>query len=79
MYQAPAELGALELFRDKFFPVCSPKLLPKGTILRGVAHYDNSEENLANPDPNETVRYGDQTWEEMMHGFYDAMPVKPRR
>ena len=30
MYQAPAELGAVELFRDKFFPVCSPRLLPDG-------------------------------------------------
>ncbi len=30
MYEAPAELGAVELFRDKFFPVCSPRLLPKG-------------------------------------------------
>jgi len=56
-----------------------PKLMPKGTKLRGVAYYDNSEDNLANPDPNSTVRYGDQTWEEMMHGFYGTIPVAERQ
>jgi hypothetical protein len=55
-----------------------PKLMPKGTTLRGVAYYDNSEENLANPDPSDTVRYGDQTWEEMMHGFFTTIPVEKR-
>ncbi len=55
-----------------------PKLMPKGTILRGTAYYDNSEDNIANPDPNEAVRYGDQTWEEMMHGFYSTIPVAKR-
>jgi peroxiredoxin len=56
-----------------------PKLMPKGTKLRGMAFYDNSEDNLANPDPNSTVRYGDQTWEEMMHGFFGTIPVEIRQ
>jgi hypothetical protein len=56
-----------------------PKLLPKGTKLRGVAYYDTSGDNLANPDPNSTVRYGDQTWEEMMHGFFGSVPVEKRQ
>jgi hypothetical protein len=34
-----------------------------------TAHFDNSTANRANPNPNETVRWGDQTWEEMMIGF----------
>ncbi len=38
------------------------KALPKGTTLHCVAHFDNSEHNLANPDPDQTVRWGDQTW-----------------
>ena len=50
-----------------------PKLIPKGSVLHGIAHYDNSENNLANPAPNETVRWGDQTWEEMMVGFYSSV------
>jgi hypothetical protein len=53
-----------------------PKLLPKGTVLECVAHYDNSPNNSFNPDPKSDVYWGDQTWEEMLAGFVDlAMPV----
>ncbi len=61
------------------YELVEPKLMPKGTKLRVVGHFDNSEGNLANPDPNETVRYGDQTWEEMFHGFYGTISVKERQ
>jgi peroxiredoxin len=54
----------------------APKHLPKGTVIHCTAYYDNSEENLSNPDPKAVVRWGDQTWDEMMIGFYDvAVPV----
>ena len=46
-----------------------PLALPKGSTLRVTAHFDNSTANKANPNPNESVRWGDQTWEEMMIGF----------
>ena len=36
-----------------------------------TAHFDNSPANPNNPDPTETVRWGDQTWEEMMIGWLD--------
>ena len=50
--------------------------LPKGTTFHCTALYDNSSNNPNNPDPKSTVRWGDQTWEEMMVGFYDvAVPV----
>jgi peroxiredoxin len=55
--------------------LAEPKRLPKGSRIHCTAHYDNSAKNLANPDPNATVRWGDQTWEEMMIGYYDAAPV----
>ncbi len=58
------------------YELVEPVLMPKGTTFRIIAHYDNSEDNLANPDPSETVRYGDQTWEEMVHGFYSSLPVE---
>ncbi len=60
-----------------------PKLLPKGTKLVCTAHWDNSEGNLSNPDPTKTVTWGDQTFEEMMIGFYveefpkGAVPERP--
>jgi hypothetical protein len=44
---------------------------PKGSKLVCVAHYDNSLNNKFNPDPTATVRWGDQTWEEMMIGYVD--------
>jgi peroxiredoxin len=53
--------------------------MPKGTKMHCVAHFDNSENNLNNPDPKSAVRWGDQTWEEMMIGFYDiSIPVTPQ-
>ena len=55
-----------------------PKHLPKGSVIHCTARYDNSEDNLSNPDPKATVRWGDQTWDEMMIGFYDvAVAVSP--
>lgn len=53
-----------------------PKWLPKGTVLECIAHYDNSANNPFNPDPSKEVRWGNQTWEEMLIGFVDfAIPA----
>lgn len=52
-----------------------PKFMPRGTVLECVAHFDNSENNLNNPDPTATVTWGDQTFEEMMIGFFEAAPL----
>jgi peroxiredoxin len=56
-----------------WYDLAKPKILPKGSTIRCTARYDNSEENIFNPDPSETVRFGDQTWEEMMFGFYTTL------
>jgi hypothetical protein len=45
--------------------------VPKGSRLEIVAHHDNSLKNKFNPDPAATVRWGDQTWDEMMIGYID--------
>jgi len=42
-----------------------------GDILRATAWYDNSENNPHNPDPTAEVRFGEQTWDEMMLGYFD--------
>ncbi len=34
-----------------------------------MAHFDNSRFNPFNPDPERTVPYGAQTFDEMMFGF----------
>ena len=48
-----------------------PVLLPKGARLECVAHFDNSPNNKFNPDPSKEVKWGPQTFEEMMIGFFD--------
>uniref|UniRef100_Q020C4 Thiol-disulfide isomerase n=1 Tax=Solibacter usitatus (strain Ellin6076) TaxID=234267 RepID=Q020C4_SOLUE len=47
-------------------------LLPKGTKVACTAHFDNSLNNPANPDPSKAVKFGEQSWEEMMIGFFDV-------
>jgi hypothetical protein len=49
----------------------TPRAMPKGTRIDCMAHYDNSAENPANPDPKRAVLWGDQTFEEMMIGYID--------
>lgn len=52
-----------------------PKSLPKGTRIECLAQYDNSAENLANPNPNQFVHFGDQTFDEMLIGYFNvALP-----
>ncbi len=46
-----------------------PVAVPKGTKIECLAHFDNSPGNKYNPDPTKDVKWGDQTWEEMMIGW----------
>jgi hypothetical protein len=58
------------------YQLVEPILLPKGTRIQVTAHFDNSPNNPANPDPKSDVYWGDQSWEEMLAGFMDfAIPV----
>jgi hypothetical protein len=56
-----------------------PKMMPRGTRMDCYAVFDNSEDNLNNPDPTKTVSFGDQTFEEMMIGFFEITPVNEDR
>ncbi|MCG8583795.1 MAG: redoxin domain-containing protein [Pirellulales bacterium] len=84
-YEAEYPDGASEILLDVprydfnwqlRYELAKPLLLPKGTTIYCTAHFDNSEENLANPDPTKTVRWGNQSWEEMMIGFYNIVPAE---
>jgi len=48
-----------------------PLALPKGTVIECTAHFDNSPNNKFNPDPSKEVMWGDQSWDEMMVGFFN--------
>jgi mono/diheme cytochrome c family protein len=61
-----------------FYYLDTPKLLPKGTRIECTAHFDNSANHPGNPDPNSEVRWGDQSWEEMMIGWFDLAVAADR-
>jgi hypothetical protein len=52
------------------YQLAKPMLLPKGTRILTIAHYDNSANNKFNPDPTKDVLWGDQNWDEMQSGFF---------
>ncbi len=54
------------------YRLATPLQLPAGTELQAVAWFDNSRNNPHNPDPDAAVRWGEQTYDEMMVGFFDV-------
>ncbi|MFO0945566.1 MAG: redoxin domain-containing protein [Planctomycetota bacterium] len=63
------DVPRFDFYLQNSYVLSRPKPVPKGAMLRCVAHFDNSEDNLGNPDPNATVVWGDQTNNEMMIGY----------
>jgi hypothetical protein len=58
------------------YRLAQPRFVKARTMLQAVAWFDNSRNNPHNPDPNATVTWGDQTYNEMMVGFFDvAVPA----
>jgi hypothetical protein len=53
-----------------------PLTLKRGTTIRAYARFDNSKNNPFNPDPTKDVRWGQQTWEEMLVGYFDYIKVE---
>jgi hypothetical protein len=49
-----------------------PLRLPKETTIECTAHFDNSANNPLNPDPGKTVRFGPQSWDEMLIGYFEV-------
>jgi hypothetical protein len=61
-----------DFFWQMSYPLKAPRPLPKGTKLLWTGHFDNSANNPRNPDPKAEVRWGEQSWEEMMIGYFDV-------
>jgi len=53
------------------YTYADPFLFPAGSTLECVGHFDNSAANPNNPDPEQDVKWGDQSFEEMFIGFFD--------
>jgi hypothetical protein len=60
------------------YRLAQPKRLPAGTAIRVSGAFDNSAQNPANPDPRGTVRFGEQTSDEMFIGYinYAELPTR---
>jgi hypothetical protein len=57
-----------------------PITIQPGARMDMAAWFDNSPNNPFNPDPKSEVRWGEQSWEEMMIGFFDvAVPANMDR
>jgi hypothetical protein len=59
------------------YKLAEPIQLEPGMKVRATAWWDNSANNPSNPDPSKEVKWGDQSWEEMLVGFYDVA-VNPK-
>src|SRR6266566_182072 len=55
------------------YALARPLDLPAGTRLESIAGFDNSVNNAFNPDPGATVKWGDQTTEEMHIAFLELV------
>ena len=55
---------------QKNYDFKEPMFIPAGTRLVVDGAFDNSATNPNNPDPNITVTWGEQSWNEMFFGFY---------
>jgi mono/diheme cytochrome c family protein len=53
------------------YDYAQPRLLQRGSKVKITAIYDNSAENPANPDPTKVIRWGQQTFDEMMIGYLE--------
>jgi len=54
-----------------WYNLATPIVLPKGARIECTAHFDNSPNNPDNADPKKEVTWGDQSWDEMMVGFFN--------
>jgi peroxiredoxin len=54
-----------------------PVKLPEGARIHAVAHWDNTKNNPDNPAPDKAVRFGLQTWDEMMVGWVAYVWERP--
>lgn len=56
------------------YRLSEPKRLPAGTRIVVTGGWDNSSKNPYNPDPAASVRFGEQSWEEMFIGYFNWAP-----
>jgi len=66
------KLKGWDLYWQLAYKLDPPLEMKPGTKIKVTAWFDNSANNKANPDPTKDVRWGEQSWEEMLIGFIDV-------
>jgi hypothetical protein len=64
------------------YQYAEPVLMPKGSRLQLITHFDNSTANRFNPDPAAKVVWGPQNWDEMSNCFIGVLfdrSVSPKK
>lgn len=56
---------------QRMYRLAEPKFMPAGTRIICTGAFDNSPQNRWNPDPNQEVGFGEQSWDEMFIGYYN--------
>ncbi len=64
-------VGEYDYNWQNIYELAEPLSAPAGSVLTVEATWDNSAENLANPDPGIDVPWGDGTNNEMLVAFFD--------
>jgi peroxiredoxin len=54
---------------QNLYVLAEPKTMPEGTVIHCEGHFDNSSDNPNNPNPKKTVKFGEQTNDEMLVGY----------
>lgn len=60
------------------YRLAEPLRVPAGTEIVCTGAFDNSPGNPSNPDPKKTVKWGQQSWDEMFIGYvgYAELPTR---
>ena len=61
---------------QRYYKLEEPRLLPAGSQILVTAGFDNSSQNMYNPSPQDTVYWGEQSFEEMMIGYLSFVKAK---
>ena len=54
---------------QRSYPLAEPRALPAGSRIEVSGTFDNSEQNRFNPNPDQWIRFGPQTKDEMFIGY----------
>jgi hypothetical protein len=71
-FQTVLNVPNYDFFWQLSYRLATPIPLKKGMRIQCWGTFDNSPNNARNPDPSAEVTYGQQSWEEMMIGFFDV-------